>query len=458
MDERILQFIGALRAAGVRISLAESADAFKAIEGIGVKDRQLFRISLRSTLIKNAQHLQIFEEFFGIFFGNAEAPPMYNPSGELSPEEADHFAQAIQEFDQRLRDMLKRLAKGEMLSEIDLKHLSKMVGLTQAQDMRYHSWMVDRMKKALRFPQVQAALEALVKTLAEMGMDKQRVESLIQQMQSNQQALEQQLRLHAGNQITENIANQRKQPEGNDLLNRPFSSLTESERMQLRREVQRLAAMLRTRVALRQKRSRSGQLDAKATIRANLKHGSVPMEIKHRDRSLKPHLVVICDVSTSMRFCSELMLSLLYHMQDQISKTYAFAFIDHLEYISPHFRGRDSGEAVREVLRRMPSGHYNTDLGNSLVNFENQHLNTIDHRTTFILVGDGRNNFNDPRLDIFDRLVRRSKRTIWLNPEIPALWGSGDSDILQYAPKCDVILHAHNLVQLTAAIDKLLVP
>jgi hypothetical protein len=45
---------------------------------------------------------------------------------------------------------------------------------------------------------------------------------------------------------------------------------------------------------------------------------------------------------------------------------------------------------------------------------------------------------------------------IWLNPEAPALWGSGDSDMLKYAPNCDIILQASTLAQLTAAVDKML--
>jgi len=32
MDERVIQFIAGLRAAGVRVSLAESQDAFRAVE------------------------------------------------------------------------------------------------------------------------------------------------------------------------------------------------------------------------------------------------------------------------------------------------------------------------------------------------------------------------------------------------------------------------------------------
>jgi uncharacterized protein with von Willebrand factor type A (vWA) domain len=197
-------------------------------------------------------------------------------------------------------------------------------------------------------------------------------------------------------------------------------------------------------------------LDAKATIRANLKHANVPIELKHREHSLKPKLVVICDVSTSMRYCSELMLSLLYHLQDLISKTYAFAFINRLEYITPDFADKDAHTAVAQVLERMPAGYYNTDLGNSLDKFQHDHMGTVDSRTTLIIVGDGRNNYNDPRLDIFNTIAHRTRRTIWINPEAPGLWGSGDSDMLKYAPSCDVILQANTLAQLTAAVDRLL--
>jgi hypothetical protein len=268
--------------------------------------------------------------------------------------------------------------------------------------------------------------------------------------------MEEQLRQYVGQRIAENMSN-RQPDEGLDgLMNRPFSSLSDRDMDRLRKEVQRIAVALRTRVALRQKRARTGQLDAKATIRANLKHGNVPIELRLRERTKKPKLVVVCDVSTSMRYCSELMLSLIYAMQDQISKTSAFAFISTLEYISPDFVSNDSRLAVARVLERMPSGYYNTDLGNSLNDFSREYMEYMDSRTTLILVGDGRNNYNNPRVDLFNRIARRSRRTIWLNPELPALWGTGDSDMLKYAPGCDVILHASSLAELTAAVDRLL--
>ena len=288
-------------------------------------------------------------------------------------------------------------------------------------------------------------------------MNRKRLDKLMKAMQSNQDALRKQIHQHVGQRIAENMSRQTPQEHVDGLYDRPFRNLSDEDLQQLHREVQRLAAILRTRLALRMKRARTGQLDAKATIRANLKHGSVPIELRHRNHAIKPKIVVLCDISTSMRACSELMLSMLYAIQDQISKTYAFAFIEDLKFISPYFEGRQPADAVGAVLQDMPSGYYNTDFGYSLSTFNHGFLDTVDHRSTLIVVGDARNNYNDPNLDTFRDIVRRSRRTIWLNPEAVPLWGTGDSDMLKYATYCQRTFQVSNLTQLAQAIDRLLV-
>jgi uncharacterized protein with von Willebrand factor type A (vWA) domain len=456
MEERIAQFIAALRASGVRVSLAESADAFQAVDLMGIQDRDEFRLSLRATLVKDADGIPIFEELFPLFFDSGGPPPLLDLSKDLTPDEADKLAEALRNFNQQLREMLQKLMRGDQLSQEELDRLAQITGLNQADDLRYRDWMARRMERALRFDTVREALEELMELLARLGMQQERLEHMRQQMLANQQALRDQLYQFAGQRIAENISKQPPDDSIESLMDRPFNSLSDKDVDRLRKEVRRLAAVLRSRAALRQKRAKTGQLDPKATIRANLKHSSVPFEIKHRDRRLKPRLVVICDISTSMRFCSELMLHLIYAMQDQISKTHAFAFIDHLEHISPDFERSEPRDAVDHVLIRMPPGYYSTDLGYSLENFASDFMDTVDSRTTLIMVGDGRNNYNDPRIDLFRTLARRSHRTLWLNPEPPTQWGTGDSDMLQYAPYCDVILRVRSLAELTAAVDKLL--
>jgi uncharacterized protein with von Willebrand factor type A (vWA) domain len=71
-------------------------------------------------------------------------------------------------------------------------------------------------------------------------------------------------------------------------------------------------------------------------------------------------------------------------------------------------------------------------------------------------VGDARNNYNDPRLDLMDQIKRRSKRVIWLNPEHPRQWGTGVSDMPAYLPYAHTVHRVSNLAELTAAVDKLL--
>jgi uncharacterized protein len=456
MEDRIVKFIAALRAGGVRISLAESTDAFAAVEQLGVRNREAFRLSLRSTLVKEASDIPIFEELFPLFFETGEVPPLMDLSKDLTEDETEMLAEALKKFTEELRKMLEKLIRGEQLDDQELDKLSKLVGMDRADDLRYRDWMARRMEQALKNDQIKQAIQELVELLEQLGMNRDRVDQMKQILQANQQALEEQISQFTGQQIADNMS-QKQQDDSNDgLINQPFGSLSEKDMEVLRKEVKRLANMLRTRMALRQKRAKSGQLDAKATIRANLKHGNVPISIKRRDHTMKPKVVAVCDISTSMRPASELMLNLLYAVQDQISKTHAFAFIDDLEYISPDFESKEAHIAVKEVMNRMPSGYYNTDLGCSLETFVKEFLDLVDSRTILIIVGDGRNNYNDPRQDLFTMLSRRSRRTIWLNPEAPSLWGTGDSDMLKYASHCTSIYQVSNLAELTAAVDKML--
>jgi len=456
MESRILQLIAALRASGVRVSLAESAEAFSAVDLMGIQDREQFRLSLRATLIKDVKDLPTFEKLFPLFFGSGQPPTMGgNPSDDLTPEEIQMLVEAMKQFAENLRQRMERLMNGEQLSKSELETLGQLVGLNQAENLDYQDWMAQRMMRAMAFPEVQKAMKELMEQLAQMGMNRERIQQIREMIQQNMQGMQEQIDQFAGQRIAENLSEKPRGENIDNLMNRPFEALSDADKKLLQHEVQKLAAALRTRIALRQKRAKSGQMDAKATIRANLKYHGVPMEIKHRNRIHKPKIVVICDVSTSMRFCSELMLSFLFALQGQVRKTSAFAFIDHLESISEDFSGSNADEAIQSVLWRMPSGHYNTDLGRSLNNFNDEYMDTLNSGTTLIIVGDGRNNYNDPRLDIFSRMSRRATRTIWLNPEPPVMW-HGDSDMPKYAPLCSVVLKVSNLRELADAVDDLM--
>jgi len=456
MEERIIRFIAAIRAKGIHVSLSESIDAFNAINHLGIYTRETFRLCLRSTLIKDQSGLAIFDELFPLFFNTAISPPLSNLTDDLSKEEATQIAKILRNLNDYIQNIMDRLIHGEPLSPEELEHFGQRIGLQHANNLRYQEWMTRRMEQAMKFDDVREAIQQLMNTLAEILADTNRLHQIKQLIEENYQALREQIRQFVGQRIAENISDLPREESIDRLMDRTFSALSEKDMQILREEVRRLAAILRSRVALRQKRAKNGRLDPKGTIRANLKHQGIPFEIKFHNRRLKPKLVVFCDLSTSMRYCSELMLSLVYELKDQINKTHAFAFIDHLENINPDFIGKDGNAAVKSVLQRMPPGYYSTDLGYSLLNFSSDYMDTIDSKTTFIMVGDARNNYNNPELGIFKTISQRSHRTIWINPESRNQWGTGDSDMWKYAPYCDDILRASTLKELTTAVDKLL--
>jgi uncharacterized protein with von Willebrand factor type A (vWA) domain len=84
MEQRIIDFIAGLRAAGVRISIAESQDAFNATKCMGILDQGDFRDSLRATLVKEAADRHIFFQLFPLYFGSG-GTPLLNLNDVLSP-------------------------------------------------------------------------------------------------------------------------------------------------------------------------------------------------------------------------------------------------------------------------------------------------------------------------------------------------------------------------------------
>ena len=463
MEDRIARFIAALRASGVRVSVAESQDAWRAIAALGVKDREGFRFSLRSTLVKDADALPTFDELFPLYFGPG-APPLIDPQAELTPEQQQMLREILQELMQQiaadLQQLLDWLLNGGGPTQQDLDDLAEQAGLEDMPSMSPAAARraARRLQRLLGWDRLGDLLDQLWEALAEAGMDPETIEALQEQVAENQARLEEQLGEFAGQTLRDSAIEDRQRHRPlDDLMDRPFGSLSPAEMDLLREQVRRLAARLRSRAALRQKRGHHGKLDPKATIRANLRYSGVPFEIRYRQRRLKPKIVALLDVSTSMRPAAEFFLRMLYELQDQVQKTRSFAYIDHLEEVTPDLLTARIDEAVYTVLTRLPPGHYNTDLGASLRQFEARHLDAVDHRTTVIVLGDGRNNYNDPAIDALGRVGRRARRLIWMNPEYPAQWGMGDSDMLLYAPLCSEVYQVRNLAQLAAAIDRILV-
>ena len=127
MEERIVQFIAGLRAAGVRVSLAESQDALRATSHINIADRDLFRSALKATLIKEHADGAIFDKLFPLYFSTG-GPPMIPSSDMLTPDEQAMLRDALRALAGDLKDLIRRLLKGQDPSPEELARLAMMIG------------------------------------------------------------------------------------------------------------------------------------------------------------------------------------------------------------------------------------------------------------------------------------------------------------------------------------------
>src|SRR5688500_1307753 len=110
MDERILEFIGDLRRAELRISPSEALDALAASAEIGLGDRETFKSSLAATLVKESRDLETFDRLFNLYFMDLEALGA-GLKKALGPE------------DPRVQDMLDKLMDADGLELDDLNEL-----------------------------------------------------------------------------------------------------------------------------------------------------------------------------------------------------------------------------------------------------------------------------------------------------------------------------------------------
>ncbi len=454
----MIDFIRVLRASGVRISLAESLDALSGVETVGVNDKAIFRAALKTTLVKENRDQATFDYFFPLYFGS-QIPPMQNIPDQLGEGDQQTLQEALQALMgsmEALRELLQQLAEGKPFNQQQLDQAAQQSGLNQADQMYQRPWFERRMQRQMNTSQLQQLIEQLMQQLAQMGMSEQARQEIQDMLQQNADGLTEQVNQFAGASLAEQMAAREPDPKP-DLMDIPFTRLSDEEVDAIRGEIRRLAARLRSRASLRQKRAKTGTLDTRRMMRANMRYDAVPIELRYRTKHVKPCLVLICDISTSMRYCAEFLLTLIYELQDQVAKTDSFVFISDMTDISMVFKENEPQAAVEKVLTENRPGYYNTDLGGSLATFKRDHMGKVTSKTTVIILGDGRNNYNDPRTDIASEIKRRGRRLIWFNPEPNYQWGTGDSDMRLYAQHASGVYKVSNLRELAAAVDKILV-
>ncbi len=491
MERTITDFVRALRSAGAQVSSSEAIDAANALALIGYQDRQLMKDSLSVVLAKSEEEKLIHDQLFEAFFSRRTAPSSAKPnaSNTAGPQAGDPDTQnqagtsagqggesgnpalderaaqtgpagpssqtgeashAGQDSSADATSFLELAQSGDAdRIAVALERAGSAVGVDEIRFSSQTPYYVRRMLEHLGVEALEAQLSARIldRSRASQAQAKVLMDARTTLQRHARAYVDQRFELF-GKSATESFMN-------DVVVNREIGQLGLRDMERMKALVARMAKRLAVRHSRRHKVRNRGQLDVRRTMRANAGHDGIPFELvwklKRKDR---PKIVAICDVSGSVSQYVRFLLLFLYALKDQVTDLGAFAFSARLKDVSHELETLSFEKAIDSVINEVGGG--GTDYGQALVDLKDRHWEVIDRRTTILILGDGRSNNTDPRLDIFQEAVDRAKRVVWLCPEPPRRWGTGDSCVLQYKPFCTHLSHCATALDLEQALDEVL--
>ena len=420
----IAGLVSACRAAGIRVSTAETLDAMRAAADIGLEDRTSLKIALGQALAKTMGDKKLFSDCFDRYV-------------QLSGASAQAGGVSLEERTQMTAEMMQAASQ---------------IGLDRIQLFTQRGLYVRRLLEAVGAPDIGApdiaprgegqgegAGEA--QEAAQEKAQRRRLAALTEQARY---LVDRQLEISQG----ENMLRVRSEM----LMDTALGETDQRDMEIMSYQVRRLAKRLAAQTSRRRKCYQRGHPDIARSLRANLKNDGVMLNLIWKRKKInRPRIFALCDVSGSVSSAVLFLLMFLYNLTDVVRDVRAFAFSNRLGDVSELFGESEFSEAYRLALRLYGGG--STDYGQSLRDFAEQAGSVIDRKTVIIILGDGRSNYGDCGADVLARLSSYAGRVIWLNPENESLWGSGDSEMPKLSAAVDVVYPCQTLRQLTRIID-----
>jgi hypothetical protein len=466
--DRLLELGRLLRQNGVRLSTAEALDLVAAAQLVGLDDAETLKAALRAVAVKRAADEPVFDELFDLFFfrrgafldaaarGDAPLVEALRKEG-LTEEELEHLLAILADEAARMSPLVR---SGMGLRRTHIEALIRLAGINvkfdRLQNPLQIGFFTQQLLDQIGFRQAVDDLSKLEERLARK-VGGARARSVVAHAHAHLDELRRQVRGYVKDELDRRHHEWMEQMKREILAHKPFGAMSESDLQKLRAEVSRLAKKLKQMASLRPRVEKRGRLDTRRTLRRALSTGGVPFRLARRRRRIeKPRLVVLCDISDSVRHVSRFMLQFAYSLQEMFSQVRSYVFVADLAECTDLFKRHALHEAVDVAYAGGVVNVYaNSNFGRSFKTFVERHLDVVTPRTTVIVIGDGRNNYNPPEAWALETIRARARRLLWLNPEPPGSWSFGDSAMRDYEPFCDRVESVGNLAQLTRVVDEL---
>jgi len=460
MDQRILEFIGDLRRAELRISPSEALDALAASAEIGLEDRDTFRAALATTLVKEARDLPTFDRLFDLYFLDLEAlgAGLKKALGPEDPRMRELLDRLAAEDGLQMDEMTELMLRGEGADmEMAIRQGGEGTGLERLMYFLQIGYFSRRIYDKFDWDAIERDLSRIMRLLEARGLDPGQLARIRNYLDLRLEAFRRMIRQHVERELERRAYRQGEKLTREVLSDKPLFALSPDEVAQMKAVVARLARKIKDALALRQRQEEKGRLDSRRTIRQSLQYGGVPMEVRFRRRHReKPKLVTLCDVSDSVRNASRFMLQLVWSLQECFSRVRSYAFVSEIAEVTQAFNTYTVDKAIEWALKSSSVDyHCRSDFGYAFSRFCRTELESLDRKTTILVLGDARNNYNDPQAWAVRQIRERVKGIIWLNPEGQWGWGIGDSVMPLYAPSCDIVKECRTVGQLVQVVDQL---
>lgn len=442
--DRLVGFVAALRAHGLRVGTGESVDAAEAAAALGFAERGLLREGLAATLLHSTDQRRVFDTVFDLYFPRGVGAPQGEPGDR--DDLRDRLAAALAADDDA---MLARLA-------IEAVDGLGGYGSSPGADGWSSYQTLERLRPQTLLARVRDDVRARG---GDVGFTDRLLEDEIRRRIEAFRALVagEARRRVAERRGRDEIARRAVAPTADRV---DFLYAGKDRLAELRRTVQPLARKLATRMAARRRRAARGTIDLRRTLRGSLSTGGVPMRpVLRRRRPARPELVLLCDVSGSVSGFSDFTMLLVQALHDQFSKVRVFAFVNRIDEVTgllEHGAADPEGLGARIRAEADLTGyHGSSDYGVALGEFIERYGAAVGPRTTVFVLGDARTNMSDPNLPAVRQIAEQARHAHWLNPEPRSLWGTGDSAAPEYAGS--IAMHeCRNAHQLGALVSRLI--
>jgi uncharacterized protein len=456
--ERIHRFTDELRSRGMPVSMVERLDAMRAARIAELDRADGLRTALRATLVKSGDHLAVFEEVFDLYFDpGARRAAQAGPPDSRPRLDLEHAVRSV------LRDGSEELARQVAQQAVDeyvkfepgrpvagvFYELSALAGL------RLDELVAQRLAEAAADIGGSGGAGGLDDPGQHLRFELQRTQTTIRAELLRGQVRQSIRELLVADRGADAVAKTLRQPLTADV------DLLRANRAQLA-EIQRVMIPIQHKLAtkvMRKRRSRTDLIDVRATLRASMTTGGVPVKVVHRKpRPTKPHLYVLADMSGSVANYAAFTISLVTAMSELFSRLRTFAFIDQAAEVTDTFRQvRGPEQAIAAMRDYVTAGELgdSTDYGRALRQFHAAVGQELEHRATVLIFGDARGNFRPAEEATLAKIARRAGSVYWLNPERRAQWNTGDSLMSVYEPHCTAAVSCQTLNDLRGFIEQL---